>query len=156
MSTYEGNLNCDKCRDKYIGLAVNDGCVVVYEMRSYELVFFTSPYLTRDLGLREPIKTYPIKVRRVNWQPKEWEGEKPEYWGTRQSDVEISCPLCGEFTLSYAGVPEGVDVYSGEDVGDSLIIIPFEAMTMLVGTMDKGEQLSLELFRNPDLIKGEG
>ena len=149
----EDFVNCPKCAEKYECLMLEGAHVIMKEFHVWkekgrntgQIIFDESPYLASQFA--RPIKTHPVRLQRV-------EGKRR---GTY--DYLISCPVCGEFTMDYTGVPKGIDVFVGADRGLEIITIPWEAISeeCIVAEYheNKSDEVASEILRK-GLTKGQG
>ena len=100
--------NCSKCAAIHVCLMLEDAQVILINEgwtngQLLEIIFDASPFLQAQFG--KPINTYRVRLDRISNKDK------------NLYNYMISCPVCGEFTMEYKGVPKDVDVFVGADRG---------------------------------------
>lgn len=153
MATVESFINCPKCAQKYECLMLEGAHVIIEEFNVWKrnrrftgrITFYESPYLASQFG--RPIKTHPVRLYRAE------DKKKSTY------DYLISCPVCGQFTMDYTGVPKGIDVFYGPDRGLGLMVIPLENIPeeciIAEHHENKSDEVASEILRK-GLTKGQG
>lgn len=135
--------NCPKCAAIHECLMLEDAQVILINEgwtsgQLLEIIIDMSPFLQAQFG--RPVNTHPVRLERVFDRNK-------NLW-----NYIISCPVCGEFTMEYKGVPVGVDVFVGADRGLGKYAV-FDFVPDV--KRRKSDEVASEILRR-DQTKGEG